>query len=197
LESTFTGDVLFVDFLIQIDAGSLTANDFLALWLDTVVTGTHTTRPNIGIKADGVGTDDVFARTYLTNTPPGGAFVQDSNIGSINDVTHHIVGRLFKSSSTLSSNYDRFQVWLNPVFGDFELPGASVTFSGNAGISQITHVGFRTANLNRFGISDVVLIDNLRLSTTWKEALGIPEPASLALFGVGLVGLGFLRRRKA
>ena len=191
LGSAFTGNVLFVDFLIQLDAGVLNNNDFLALWLEDF-TGTpsisdnHTAQPNIGIKANGGDsgntTNDVFVRTNGTN----GNMLPNSNITT--GVTHHIVGRLSRSAP---GNYTKYEAWLNPVVGNFGTPGA--IFNGNAGISQITQVGFRTANLDS---GDIVLIDNLRLSTTWNEALRIPEPASHALLGVGLIGLGFLRRRK-
>ena len=41
LASTFSGSQLFVDFHVQIAGGSLTANDFLSLWLDTGAAGDH------------------------------------------------------------------------------------------------------------------------------------------------------------
>ncbi|MDP2057985.1 MAG: PEP-CTERM sorting domain-containing protein, partial [Thiobacillus sp.] len=121
----FSGNQLFVDFYIQVDSGTLANNDFLALWLDTAAAGDHTARPNIGIKSDGSGLNDVFARTNGT----GGSFVPNSNIGSTNDVTHHIVGLLTKSGG----NYNKFEVWLDPTIGDLLLPDAA--FSGNAGIA--------------------------------------------------------------
>ena len=190
LASPFTGNALFVDFLVQVDAGALTFNDFLAFWMDTVTTDAHTGRPNIGFKADEGDTsstspnptNDVFVRT----TGTAGSFAPGSNIGSINDVTRHIVGRLSRSSP---GSYTKFDLWLDPIFGDLSSPDA--TFTGSAGISQITHVGLRAANLDS---GDVVLVDRLRLSTTWNDALRVPEPATLALIGLSLVIIAGLRR---
>ncbi|PLX73722.1 MAG: PEP-CTERM sorting domain-containing protein [Azoarcus sp.] len=193
LSSAFTGNSLFVDFYIQLDAGVLSANDFMGLWLDTASTGDHTSRPNIGIKADGNGTNDVFVRTNGTN----GAFAASSNIGTTNDITYHIVGLL---SRTAPGNYTSFSMWLDPMFADLSTPDAVMT--GNTGLSQISYVGFSSVNLDS---GDVLLIDGLQLSTTWSEALRIststtndvPEPGTAALIGLGLLGLGLSKRRKA
>ena len=91
-------------------------------------------------------------------------------------------------------------MWLNPELADLLTPDAVMT--GSTGLSQISYVGFRSANLDS---GDVLLIDGLQLSTTWNEALRISasrtnevsEPGTAALIGLGLLGLSLAKRRKA
>lgn len=47
------------------------------------------------------------------------------------------------------------------------------------------------------GASEAIAFDNIRIEGTVKiPGQGVPEPATMALFGVGLLGLGILKRRR-
>jgi len=60
------------------------------------------------------------------------------------------------------------------------------TFAGWSGLGAIDSLSI-IINSTR----DFLALDNLRYGTT-----SVPEPGTLALFGLGLAGLGFARRRK-
>lgn len=179
-------DEVFVSFLFRYD-GALDNNDFAVLWHDNVSTGSHTNRPNLGIKAnqgDGSGTEDVVARLQLSGS--GQVYAVDLVAGQ----SYFILGRLHKSTPGAGNDYDRFDVWVDPTAGASGTP--DLTASGSGGLSGFGTIGIRAANID---VGDTFWIDEIRYASTF-EAATVPEPATGFLVGAGLVGLAAVRRSR-
>lgn len=177
LSTTIDRNVV-VRFDFQFDAGAINNNDFMSFWFGT------SGGPNIGLKANcGLTTGcttDLFART--SGSDSGGTF-QNIAIGT----SYSLMGYLQKTGA--STVYNRFDLWVNPT--DLEvatLTGSDAFDTGASTLSSFSTIGFRTATLSG---TDALLVDNLSLNL-------IPEPGTLALFGLALAGIaGISRRRKA
>jgi len=179
LASPIVADEVFVSFLFRYD-GILNDNDFAVLWHDNVSTGSHTTRPNLGIKANqgnGAGSEDVVARLQLGGS--GQVYAVDLVAGQ----TYFILGRLHRSAPGAGNVYDRFDVWVDPTAGASGAP--DLTAAGAGGVSSFGTIGIRTANIDAV---DTFWIDEIRYAATFEAAV-VPEPSIALLMGAGLAAL--------
>jgi hypothetical protein len=67
---------------------------------------------------------------------------------------------------------------------------ATGAFLNTPGVDTAALVGFPLVT------ADTSILDNVTFSI-WRRAVSVPEPGTLALLGLGLLGLGATRRRKA
>jgi len=186
-----SGETFYMRYLINLTTNTWDGDDFFVGFADYQEQSdnfAHANSPNVGLRAANSGPTDFFAR------PDTGSTMATSGESFVVQTTYLVVAR-FEDSSDSDGDYDLTSIWINPTFADAGTPDDTSNLDTNISfpMGAMEYVGWRFgSNLNA---SDVLLVDDLAITTSFEEAIGVPEPASVAMLAIG--GGLLLARRKA
>ena len=96
-----------------------------------------------------------------------------------------------------TSANDTISLWLNPVIGSGEGALGTPTATYSTNLSNVDGFRWQAGNNNASRTNAVFVGDEFRLASTFDEATPlVPEPAAIALLGLGLGGLFMAIRNK-
>jgi hypothetical protein len=112
------------------------------------------------------------------NSPWGGAI--DSNLGNFTTNGSGVLTGVMASWSNYSSGTDWSSAGLAVTPESWWLNGWNEVFRADS----------------MLGVVALTNVSDMKSAANWSKVAAVPEPSIIALFGLGLVGIGFARRKR-
>jgi len=166
--------------------------------VDFTVTGTGATASN--------GSSMSSYNGYALGTLGSGSFTIDDSVGNYSSFTVGLTPIVFQFDWLgVSFNESSAQLYVSGFLADGAFNYWQIGFAGadTCGLNCVSSVGcsdfYVTGSSPSNGVAAVhqLGVDGFMTGTTaWNVRASVPEPATLALFGMGLLGMGVVRRRR-
>jgi len=187
-----------------------TAGAFFAGFNNTAPASSSATPSVVGARVvlrrvvDGGGATIGFNIGLSKNSGSASGWVWDSNLYTENQQVF-VVGSYDFSLIGANTTDDYTHLWINPSASDFGAAAApGFTLANNLGsdlTQNTTNAPIMSFVLMQRGTGNQpneIIVDELRVGTSWAEVTPVPEPSVAALVGLGVIALAGgcrLRRR--